>query len=152
MQIETISRLIEIKKNDVENLSIDLVQLHNIKDSAEKNLENVQQDHADFLQQLVQAESGQSILVAVDMVSQRHYLTHLNQKIIHAENTMFQISEQIELAQHNLKKAYIEMKSFEIILKRKRSFIRLEVNRKELAIADDQELLRINGRNIYVEH
>ncbi len=153
MRIQTISRLIEIKKGEIENLSIDLVQLQNIKDNAEKNLENAQQEQMDFLSQLMQIEISQSILVAVDMISYRNFLAHLNQKIKHAENTLLQISEQIDLAQHNLKQAYIEMKSFEIILKRKRNEIRLEFNRKELAIADDQELLRINNRrNAYAEH
>jgi flagellar biosynthesis chaperone FliJ len=152
MQTDALIRLIEIKKGELESLRKELVLLSGLEQEAHDKYIHALKQKKDFIKETQEIE-GKRLLTASTMISHRAFLAHLHQQSLDLEGLLMQVREQLEHARNGLKQAYVEMKSFEMIAKRKSDEKRTKQTRNQFVASDDEELVRFGKlKQSYVEH
>ncbi|HEY8097654.1 MAG TPA: hypothetical protein VIE65_16415 [Methylobacter sp.] len=153
MKVDKIQRLIEIKENEIEGLRIDLFRLNKLVGDMQVRLNNILSEKEEFVAQAVNMESAERYILPHQMISNRDYIAHLLQKVLHAEKMRDEVTNQRDLARSALEKIHIEMKSLEMVAKRKSKLIEIDQSRKRYLASDDEEILRSErARLLNAEH
>jgi hypothetical protein len=141
MSNDAISRLIELKDEELNGLRLDMERLDQLVLDTQKQLEASQKEQEAFLDHIRKTENGASF-GANGMMEHRDFLAHLSRLSKGVEQMLREVEQQRDFAQRALELAYVEKKSFEIIIERKRIVKQKKDIRHQFLMADDEELLR----------
>ena len=147
MRAETINRLIDIKRDELHRLRLDVEQLEQLVEQSRIEHERTVQDHMEWMESIRTMEIGNRLASALDMKEARDFLTHLHGKSKHTEQGLAEVTRQRDSARKTLQQMFIEKKTYELIDERNRSAIRKELLRRQQKTADDEELIRIVRSN-----
>lgn len=140
---KSISRLIELKAQEVDELRKDMERLDQLLDESKARHDLASQEKGRFLEAISGMSTSGQMLSASSMLEHRGFLRLLSSQTEEAERVVDDINKQRDLAHEGLKQAFVEKKTFELIEKRRNIIYQTRVNRRELTEADDAELVRI---------
>lgn len=141
-QQRTISRLISIKREELDRYRQDLQRLGQMVLMGRRELELARQSERSFLEDIRQSESALGTLSVQDMLERRRYLAFLREKAMVQSEMLAQVEEQQQQAQGCVDTAFAEMKSLERVAERLVERLHRETQRKNYVQADDQEVVR----------
>lgn len=141
-QQRTISRLISIKREELDRYRQDLQRLGQMVLMGRRELELARQSERSFLEDIRQSESALGTLSVQDMLERRRYLAFLREKAMVQSEMLAQVEEQQQQAQGCVDTAFAEMKSLERVAERLVERLHREIQRKNYVQADDQEVVR----------
>lgn len=142
VQQRTISRLISIKREELDRYRQDLQRLEHMVLMGRRELELARQSEQSFLEDIRQSESVHGTLSVQDMLERRRYLAFLREKTVAQSEMLAQVEEQQRQAQGCVDTAFAEMKSLERVAERLVERLHRETQRKNYVQADDQEVVR----------
>lgn len=142
MRAETLGRLIDIKRDELYQLRLDLQQLEQLVESSRIEHESAVRQYEQWMESMRDMEGERNILSATGMKEARDFLAHLYRKSQQTEHHLIEVTKQRDAAQKTLKQMFVEKKTYELIDERNRSAIRKEQLRRQQTSADDEELIR----------
>lgn len=149
----TISRLVEIKQEELEAQRIDLRRLQHLLKLEQGRLQEIFSEETALVQEMRRFQEGGERLDADTMVASRRYLSVVRDRLAAQDAICNEIFAQEELVQRELERIYGEIKALERLSERKRTRALQEEKRVGYLRADDQEITRIsNARGDYVGH
>lgn len=142
MKTDTIRRLIALKTESINQLRQDLYQLEQLVKESRKEHELIlveTQDYADGIS--LQESSGKSLL-AIEMIERRRFLASLHLEVSRKKKSVAEVEQQYDYALNNLKQAYMEVKTLDLLAERKAALKLLQDSRKSFTTADDEQTMR----------
>lgn len=147
--ILTLTRLIGLRRNTLEELRRDLATLDHLVGECRQRLERVLLGHADFAEEIRCAETGLSL--PEQMLARRRYLAYLQTLVEQAAASLDAATEQQDRARAAFDECYQDIRTLERVAERRSRLHQQEAQRKQYLLADDQEIMR-HGRNRKEEH
>lgn len=143
MRVETLGRLIDIKRDELHQLRLDVQLLEQLVESSRIEHERAVSHCEQWMESMRAMEGERNILSATGMKEARDFLAHLYRQSQQAEHNLAEVTKQRDSAQKTLNQMFVEKKTYELIDERYRSAIRKEQLRRQQTSADDEELIRI---------
>jgi len=140
--VSTVTRLIAMKREELDSYRQDLSRLEQIVRLAHDKFSNAINAEKDFLSETRLAESDPRGLRPAAMMDRRHYLAYLEKCCKSARGALDESVMQHDLAQHQLEKIFAEIRTLERLAERRLSKAAEEEQRLGYLRADDQEVTK----------
>lgn len=150
MHAKTLNRLIDIKRDELHRLRLDVEQLELLVENSRIEHERAVSNYELWMENMRAMEGEKNILSASGMKEARDFLAHLYRQSLQAEQNLAEVSTQRDSARKTLNQMFVEKKTYELVDERNRIAIRKEQLRREQISADDEELIR-SGRIKHVD-
>lgn len=137
-----IEQLIAMRRLVLEDLRKDLLTLNQIVDECTRKAKAAKAEEVSFLEELRRLEADAERMVAAQMLQWRRYLDHLQQLTGKARKALDEVSVQRQHAQDAFDESYAEIRTLERLAEKRLEAQRLERQRRDYLLADDQEILR----------
>lgn len=134
-----INRLIDIQRQQLDELVVDLNRLQQLLETHLELHQDALKEKNDF-SQIFHRSLDQGGMGAAEMQEYRSFLGHLHDKCLETEQIVVQVTQQKDHAQMYLKQAYAEVKSLEVLKQRISEKERLDLSRRIYIQADEQSI------------
>lgn len=151
ISLQTVARLVAIKREELEHHRLDLLRLqHILRDEAVK-LKEVEEIARSFVDGMRATEVGNNRLDAAVMIESRRYLLVLQSRIKEQQRAFDEVESLRSLAQGELDRLFVEVRALERLAERRKARGMRKEKRIAYLLADDQEITRVaNGRSEHV--
>lgn len=151
ISLQTVARLVAIKREELEHHRLDLLRLqHILRDEAVK-LKEFEEIERSFVDGMRATEVGNNRLDAAVMIESRRYLLVLQSRIKEQQRAFDEVESLRSLAQGELDRLFVEVRALERLAERRKARGMRKEKRIAYLLADDQEITRVaNGRSEHV--
>nr|WP_240032097.1 hypothetical protein [Pseudomethylobacillus aquaticus] len=142
MRTKKITRLLEMKKHELDALRQDMARLDQLTTVAAERVRAARDVQDRYTHQIRDHESAGLFLTAVEMIERRRFLAHLTTQSEQAEESLEGVQVQKNYALQGLNTKYTEMRSLELLAERELAQKQVIDDRRAYAAADDEYTIR----------
>lgn len=151
ISLQTVARLVAIKREELEHHRVDLLRLQHILCNEAVKLKEAEEIERSFVNGMRVAEAGNSRLDASVMIESRRYLLVLQNRIEEQQRAFDEVEALRSSAQGELDRLFVEVRALEMLAERRKASGMRKEQRIAYLHADDQEITRVaNGRSEHV--
>lgn len=141
----SLTRLAEMKRQQVDALRADLMRLRDLQQQVEREHAQALEVESGFID-VMRAAEQRSGMRADTMIEHRAYLAHLSAGVFRCNESVRRVVAQVDEARDALERARKDVKVLEKLFERRAITLRGEAQRKDYIMADAQQLVGRAGK------